>query len=308
MAYTCKCDSVQEVCKNSGLPLRKGAAAVLRPARLLVVGAGSYIGTNAAQYLQEHGNYAADTLEAVGLRPEPEMFESYDAVFFVAGIVHRRETRKNAHLYYEVNRDLAVRTAKAAKKAQVPYFIVLSSMSVYGMETGCITENTKPAPKSCYGKSKLQADEAIWRLRDDRFRVAVLRPPMVYGKGCKGNYRLLRKLALMTPVFPAAENKRSMIYIGNLCAFIKEILDERREGIFFPQNERYVNTWELACQIASVHGKNMRKTKLFHAVIPNMPLKIVQKAFGSLIYETGDRIHAYGFAESISMTEGTDSR
>lgn len=295
--------SVNEVYKRSRLPLRKGRPDTHGIARVLIVGSESYIGTNAEKYLQENGKYVVDTLGAFHLNPEPEMFEFYEAVLFVAGIAHRRETRKNAHLYYEINRDLAVKTAEAAKSAHVPYFIVLSSMSVYGMETGCITKDTRPEPKSSYGKSKLQADEAIWKLRDDRFRVAVLRPPMVYGKGCKGNYQPLRKLALAVPVFPAADNKRSMVYIGNLCAFIKGILDERHEGIFFPQNEQYVSTSELVKQIAAANGKKIKMTKIFNPVICKMHTSVVRKIFGSLMYESGDAVHCYGFEDSVSATE-----
>ena len=66
--------------------------------------------------------------------------------------------------------------------------------------------------------------------------MAVVRPPMVYGSGCKGNYQTLRKFALSTPIFPKYKNERSMIYVGNLAEFIKLVVDNDADGLFLPQN------------------------------------------------------------------------
>ena len=107
----------------------------------------------------------------------------------MAGIAHIKETKENAELYYKVNRDLAIETAKKAKAQGVKQFVFLSTMSVYGMETGVITKETIPHPKNNYGKSKLQAEEKILSLSDEDFKVCIIRPPMVYGEGCKGNYQ-----------------------------------------------------------------------------------------------------------------------
>ena len=85
------------------------------------------------------------------------------------------------HLYYKVNRDLVYEVAKKAKADGVKQFVFLSSMSVYGIETGVISKDTVPTPKSYYGKSKLQAEELIAPLQDATFNIAVLRPPMIYG-------------------------------------------------------------------------------------------------------------------------------
>src|SRR5699024_4004170 len=90
----------------------------------------------------------------------------------------------------------------------------LSTMSVYGLNEGIINEHTPLKPKTHYGKSKLQAEERIKLLATDTFKVAIIRPPMIYGKGCKGNYQRLRKLALMTPVFPDIYNYLRMIIVN----------------------------------------------------------------------------------------------
>ena len=269
--------------------------------KILITGANSYIGTSFEKYMEQFGeDYSIDTVDMIGDSWKSKSFSGYDCVFHVAGIAHQKETLENAHLYYEVNRNLAIATAKKAKSEGVEQFILLSSMSVYGMETGVITKKTVPHPKSHYGKSKLQADERIVKLNCDTFRVAILRPPMVYGNGCKGNYQRLRSFALRSPIFPDYPNKRSMVYIDNLCAFIKDVIDENKYGLFFSQDSKYVNTSEMVKEIAKENGKHIRMTKLFNPFIRIAPFGIVKKVFGSLIYcfESNDD----GFAVKDSPT------
>ncbi len=295
--------SVNDMYARSGMAVRGNKKLDSAPHKVLIGGAGSYIGIKAGQYLQDHISCKVHELDMVNLVPEPSCFSGYDTVLYVAGIAHRMERRKNAHLFFEVNYNLTVKAAKAAREASVKHFILLSSMSVYGMQEGHITKDTKTHPQNYYGKSKLAADEEIWKLRSRNFRVAILRPPAVYGKGCKGNYRLLRRAALLLPVFPDTGSRRSMIYIGNLCAFVADVICCQSEGVFFPQNAEYVNISEMVKQIAAFHGKNVR---ILHewGWIKHLPFRIVRKVFGSLTYEQADNVSRYGFAESVIKTEG----
>ncbi len=273
--------------------------------KILITGANSYIGESVREYLLSWpDSYSVDVIDTIGLDPSATVFQGYDVVFNVAGIVHIKETSENRQLYYDINRDLIIKIAKAAKAGGVKHFILLSTMSVYGFTTGHITKETAPDPKSAYGKSKLEADLAIESLSDDSFTVACLRPPMVYGKGCKGNYQRLRKFALKFPFFPDYENERSMIYIGNLCEFIKESIDNSKGGLFFPQNAEYVNTSKMVKSIATVHKKRMAMTRCFNWSIKMIPLDMVKKVFGNLTYERSDTIDKYGFKDSIHLTEG----
>lgn len=272
--------------------------------KILITGAYSYIGESVKDYLlQEPEKYTVDIIEAKGLKPVPKNFKGYDVVFNVAGIAHIKETKENQHLYFEVNRDLAIQIAKAAKEAGVKQLILLSSMSVYGLLTGHITKNTVPHPVNAYGKSKLQADEEIKKLADDNFKFACLRPPMVYGKGCKGNYQMLRKFVFLTPLFPDYNNRRSMIYIGNLCEFVKHCVDNGKSGLFFPQNASYVSTSSMVKIIAKTHEKTILFTRLFNWAISMLPIDIVEKVFGDLTYETVDLVEKFTFEESILLTE-----
>ena len=268
------------------------------------MGANSYIGEHVRNYLLKHpGTYKVDIMDTVGLEPIPEMFSSYDVVFNVVGIAHIKETKKNRHIYYDVNHNLVVKIAKAAKLAGVSQFILLSTMSVYGLLTGYITKDTIPSPNTAYGDSKYRADEEIRQLADESFKFACLRPPMVYGENCKGNYQRLRRFALKSPIFPQYTNKRSMIYIENLCEFVKLCIDDERCGLFFPQNAEYSNTSDIVQMIAEEHGKTIKMTKVFNLLIRIIPLNIIKKVFGSLTYEKVDTVSLYEVKQSIQLTE-----
>lgn len=273
--------------------------------KVLITGANSYIGESVKAYLlREENRYLVDIVDTVGWEPTVDYLSGYDVIFNVAGIAHIKETDDNRHLYYDINRDLAVKIAEVAKLAGVHHYILLSSMSVYGLDTGYICKSSTPHPTTAYGDSKLQADEIIKKIEDESFIFACLRPPMVYGKGCKGNYQSLRKFAIKSIVFPNFYNQRSMIYIGNLCEFIKNCIDNEYRGVFFPQNATYTNTSEMVKLIALSHGKKIIMTKAFNWIIKMAPMKVVRKVFGSLTYEPVDLVDKYGFVESIRLTEG----
>ncbi len=254
--------------------------------KILITGANSYIGTCVENWLKQWPKeYSVDTISVRDDVWRIKDFYKYDVVLHVAGIAHIKETKENAELYYKVNRDLVYEVAKKAKFDGVKQFIFLSSMSVYGMETGVISRDTDTEPKSNYGRSKLQAEELIAPLQDATFNIAVLRPPMIYGEGCKGNYVRLEKFALKSPIFPDIKNKRSMIYIDNLCEYVKLLIDDGSKGLFLPQNEEYICTSDMVREIAEAHGKKIYMTKLFNPLLRVLKVSTVNKVFGDLVYE-----------------------
>ena len=140
--------------------------------------------------------------------------------------------------------------------------------------------------------------------------MAVLRPPMIYGKGCRGNYQSLRRLILKTPVFPRCGNRRSMLYVGNLCLFMGRLLESGQGGLFFPQNREYVSTDGLAREIAAANGKKLWQPKGFGGLLRAMGRRIslFGKVFGSLTYdqsmsESFRGEEEWDFASSIALTE-----
>ena len=280
--------------------------------KILITGAGSYIGTAFEKYLKDFKDeYSVDTVDMVDGSWREKSFSGYDAIFHVAGIAHIKETKDNAHIYYEVNRDLVKDVVEKAKSDNVKQFVFLSSMSVYGLTKGRITEKTKLNPNTNYGKSKFEAENLIAPLQSEDFNVVILRPPMIYGKDCKGNYRTLRKFALKLKFFPYVKNERSMLYVENLCEFVKLMIDNNERGVFFPQNDEYTNTSEMVKTIAAVHGRKVRLVKGFGWALKFLGLftKLVNKAFGSLTYDKEMskykvRYNKCQLLQSIEETEG----
>ncbi len=276
--------------------------------RVLITGAGSYIGSHIAAHLPAESFEVCELDVQQGL--PPQAFSGFDAVIHVAGIAHQKETPQNAPLYRQVNCDLAVEAAKLAKQAGVKQFIFFSSMSVYGMTVGRITADTAPAPNTHYGRSKWEAEKQMAPLADDSFRIATLRPPMIYGRGCRGNYPRLSALAQSLPVFPKTNNERSMLYIGNLCRFVEKLLESGEGGLYFPQNRAYVNTGDLVRKAAQCHGKKVRLLPGLGGLFGVLERKVgvVGKVFGTLTYDQGmsgafaDE-NDVSFDESIRLTE-----
>lgn len=256
--------------------------------KVLITGANSFIGMSFEEYLGSFGDsYQVDTVDMIDGSWRDMDMSGYDAVFHVAGLAHQKETEDNANLYYAVNRDLAIEVAKKAKADGVGQFVFLSTMSVYGINSGIITKETIPQPKSNYGSSKLQAEEEINSLSDEFFAVAILRPPMVYGMGCRGNFQTVVKIAMKSPVFPKINNMRSMIHIRNLCSFVKMCVDKKLSGLFFPQNREYVRTDRLALLVAKKKNKPLYLSVLcgIGVVLLKPFITTVEKAFGTLIYK-----------------------
>ena len=261
--------------------------------KILICGAGSYIGGSFETYMRSFADqYSIDTLDMQADNWREHDFSAYGTVFFVAGIAHQKETKENAHLYYAVNRDLAFECARLAKQSGVSQFIFLSSMSVYGIERGVITKDTKPAPVSNYGKSKLEAEELLATLADESFKICVVRPPMVYGNGCKGNFVTVVKLVRKLPFFPKVANRRSMIYIDNLSLFIKICIDRELDGLYMPQNREYMNTTEMARTIAEGLDKKCRMSAFLGLGVKILTpfVGMAKKAFGTLVYENCEEL------------------
>lgn len=309
--------------------------------KILITGAHSYVGEQVEKYLEEYNKkifefssekkrYIVETISLYGEEWKKKDFSCYDVIFHVVGIAHqdddtiiekkesygkeakKREVGQEAK-YYAVNRDLAIACAKKAKAEGVKQFIFMSSMIVYsGLEEDCITFKTPIRAKNYYGDSKLQADLAIQALQSDKFDVVILRPPMIYGKGCKGNFPKMVKLAQILPVYPIVGNRRSMLYIENLAEFVRLMIENRERGVFFPQNKEYVDTGVMIREIARVHHcKLLPAFKIPLKLMQNLPGKLgklSRKAFSSFYYQQEcskykDNYQIFSLEESIRKIE-----
>lgn len=191
----------------------------------------------------------------------------------------------------------------------------MSSAIVYGDSAPIgkkkiITKDTPVNPANCYGDSKVKAEDGIRELEDENFKVVILRPPMIYGKGSKGNYPVMAKFAQKLPIFPYVDNCRSMLYIDNLMEFVRLMVENEESGIFWPQNPQYSNTSELVMEIAKVHGKKVLLIKGFTWALKIMShcTGMVNKAFGNLAYDQGMSEYKVNYRltslnDSIKLTE-----
>lgn len=255
--------------------------------RILIVGEGSFIGSSIQEWLlRNRDSYKVTTITSKFNLWKGMDFARYDVVINVAGIAHIKIKPKMEPLFYKVNRDLAVNLAKKAKAEGVKQYIYLSSMNVYGDINDEINRGTNPSPENFYGNSKLQADLLLQELNEVDFKVISIRPPVVYGKGCKGNYNILEKIARWSFVFPDYKNIRSMIYIGNLCEFVELIIANEERGIYHPQNKDYISTSELVELIAGEFGKKIYLVKWFNLLISFLSKRVrsVNRAFGDDYY------------------------
>lgn len=287
--------------------------------KILITGAGSYIGMAFEKYLSQWPEiYQVDTVDMIDGSWRNRSFTGYDVVYHVAGLAHSdagKITEERKSLYYKINTELTIETAKKAKAEGVKQFIFMSSAIVYGDSAPIgkikhITKETPVSPSNCYGDSKVQAEKGILPLGDESFKVVILRPPMIYGKGSKGNYPILSKLAQKIPVFPYVENQRSMLYVGNLVEFVRLMIENEERGVFWPQNREYVNTSELVRLIARAHGRKMLLIRRMVWALKFMAhlTGLVNKAFGSLSYDMtiSDyrcEYRQFTLEESVNLTE-----
>lgn len=288
---------------------------------ILITGRNSYVGSKFRDYL--NANFSDEySITCISLRTSAwkELdFSPYDVIFHVAGLAHAdvdKIDEEGKKAYYRVNADLTEDVAKKAASSGVKQFIYMSSILVYsGFKGGCITSETPLKAENFYGDSKIKAEEKLSALDKGDMKICVLRPPMIYGKDSKGNYPSLAKLAGKVPFFPATNNKRSMLYIENLCEFCRLLIENEDDGVFFPQNREYSDTASLIKVIGEVKGKKVAIAGWLGFTVKiakKMPGKfgvLANKAFGDLYYDLSmseykSDYRIFDLKESIQRTEG----
>ena len=196
--------------------------------KILVTGAGGFVGTPLVQYLTAQGHEVV----AITRKEIPDIvtadwsafLQGVDVVIHLAARVHQMNDASADPLaaFRAVNRDATIALASAAASCGVKRLIFLSSVKAAVDETSAdgVDETMPPLPASPYGISKLEGETALLAMHD--IETVILRPPLIYGPGVKANFRLLMKLALLPIPLPlgAIDNRRSMLSIGNLLSAI----------------------------------------------------------------------------------------
>lgn len=252
-------------------------------AKLLLTGSNGFIGNYFKDhYSNEHKidtfSFLNDDLADLGLT-------QIDAVVHLSALVHQMGGASKEE-YKRVNITQTLELAKKAKESGVKHFIFMSTVKVYGEESDMVyRENTPCDPQDEYGKSKLEAEEKLQKLEDNTFKVSIIRTPIVYGEGVKANILNLITLVKKVPVLPFAhiENKRSMVYVGNLCDIINRIIKIGKSGIFLASDDRALSTTELVKLIALALNK-----KVFLVSLPFFPqlLEKIKPSFYKRLYKS----------------------
>ncbi|MFY4788432.1 NAD-dependent epimerase/dehydratase family protein [Aliarcobacter butzleri] len=206
-----------------------------------------------------------------------------DVVFHLSALVHQMGGA-SASEYEKINVTQTIELAKKAKESGVKHFVFMSTVKVYGEETNRkYTENTVCNPEDDYGKSKLKAEYELQKLEDENFEISIIRTPIVYGYGVKANIKNLINLVNKVPVLPLGKikNKRSMVYIGNLCHLVDEIITQEKKGIFLASDDEPLSTSKFIELIA----KNIeKKTYLIKIPFFESLLKILKPSFHKRLY------------------------
>ena len=206
-----------------------------------------------------------------------------DVVFHLSALVHQMGGA-SLEEYEKVNVTQTLELAKKAKESGVKHFIFMSTVKVYGEETDSVyTEDSICNPEDDYGKSKLKAELELQKLEDKSFKVSIVRTPIVYGYGVKANIKSLVNLVKKVSILPFGkiENKRSMVYIGNLCHLVDVVIEQQKSGIFLASDDEPLSTSKLNEEIA----KNLNK-KIYLLKIPFFEslLKFVKPSFHKRLY------------------------
>ena len=268
--------------------------------KILILGANSYIGTSFEKYINENysGAYEVHRVSLRGAAWQQEDWSGYDSILNVTGKAHAdiaTLSEEQKREYYTVNCDLAVEAAKKAIADGAGQYIYFSSIIVYGDSSNSrrpirITADTKPAPSNFYGDSKWQAEQKLQEVFTgvNGTHLAILRLPMIYGSGCKGNYKTLIKLADKLPIFPTYHNERSVLRIENLDEHLRTLIDNGEEGIFWPQDEEYRSTPDMVFELAQIAGRHIIPAPWLNPFVrlafyfPGKAGKLARKAFGTL--------------------------
>lgn len=282
--------------------------------RILITGEKGYLGKRFELWMNKWPTeYSIEFISVRDEKWKEKDFSNYDVILHLAALVHKKEKSSMSELYYRINKNLTVELSEKAKNEGVKQFVFLSTMAVYGLEGNLkkkitISNDTKENPITYYGRSKLQAEKEISQMQSENYNISIVRPPMIYGPNCPGNFSKLKELIRILPVFPNLDSVRSMIYIDNLCEFLRTIIIHNKAGIFHPQNKEYVNIQDLAKAIANINKKKMVFSKTIASfIITFASIKVFKKMFGSLIYSVEmlsdeEQVSTYDFIDTVNKS------
>ncbi|MFY7964963.1 MAG: NAD-dependent epimerase/dehydratase family protein [Chitinophagaceae bacterium] len=277
--------------------------------KILVTGANGFIGKRFIEYNNERFD-----IVTLSLRDESYKtfdFTSFDSIVHLAGKAHDMNCKDDSE-YYKINVDITKTLATKAKANGVKHFVYISSVKVYGNEDrGLITEKSECTPEDAYGKSKLEAEQFLKTLQNENFKVAIVRPPMVYGKGVKGNMDKLIALCNKNYPLPFGNigNLRTMVFVDNLIDLLNTIINLQAQGIFIPGDKKPISTDDLIIMIRKALGKQPKLItipKFLRSIIKKFKPALHKRLFGSFVIDTKNTNAILNFVPPYSTEFGIE--
>jgi len=265
--------------------------------KVAVTGATGFIGSSMALYLRDRGcqvtafsrkealidDLRAIAIDFTNITALQKQLKDVEAVVHLAGLAHRLENKYSLDDYIRANVDTTISLAIAAKSMGVRRFIFVSSISVNGDNTNGrepFLEDDVPNPTTFYGRSKLCAEKGLVDvLSGSETDFIILRPPLIYGPRCRGNFRLLLKLASSMPLLPfgSLKGKKAMMYIENFLDAVWQSLhsNEAANQLFLVSDSETLSLEEIiAILMEQLHGSKLRNFPFSSNVLRQIALML----------------------------------
>ena len=280
---------------------------------LMITGASGFIGSNFIERYKD--KYNIISVDLLKVKPEELNFKNVDCVLHLAALVHQMNGAPREK-YFEVNTELTKRIAEESKKQGVKHFVFYSTVKVYGYDGDLynhniiLNENSSCNPKNDpYGESKWEAEKILKNLEDENFKVGIIRPPMVYGKGVKGNMESLIKLIEKLPILPFNYNKnrRSLVNIENLMYLTSLVIDKKAQGVFLPLDEKKLSLKEIVEGIEKAYELkriNLQMIQPFFWLLTKLKPNIMVRLYGSLQFENKETKEKLNYISQINYENG----
>jgi|NGEPerStandDraft_6_1074524.scaffolds.fasta_scaffold38092_1 UDP-glucose 4-epimerase len=275
---------------------------------ILITGSSGFIGRN---FIKLSSGLNIREVDLLTTSPEEVDFSGIDSVLHLAAIVHHKDAVP-VDQYFKINRDLAYEMALKSKEHSVNQFVLISTSKVYGDSSplqDAWNEKSVCNPIDPYSQSKYEAEKLVGSLADDKFKVAIIRPPLVYGPRVKANMLNLIKMVDICPILPfkGINNRRSMVYVGNLVALLQHVIEKQASGVFLTGDLNPISTSKLVEIIAHCLNKRriMIKTpKLILRIAGMVKPEILERLYGSFVLDNSITNSSLQFIPPYSCQEG----
>lgn len=224
-----------------------------------------FIGRGAIRFQANTPNPPDEYLYTPALGKKGDWSEALQGIRFIVHTAARVQHMPNISTdqlmeYRRINVEGTLHLARQAAYAGVKRFVFLSSIKVNGESTNnrpAFTSKDDPAPQDAYGISKLEAEQALWALATEkRMEVVIIRPPLVYGPGVKGNFSLMMNWVRRGLPLPlgSINNRRSLVALDNLVDLIITCLDHPAAAnqVFLAGDNEDLSTAELLCRLGNI--------------------------------------------------------